>query len=75
MGRSGLGIGVDVLLQEPGGQILSEFVGPLFALIEGDELVLERRIEHQVKGGGGLLEPATTQFLTSGVRSGGGVVH
>src|SRR5205807_8425750 len=47
-GWGGLGIGIDVLLQEPGGEILSELAGSFFALVEGDELVLDLGVEHQV---------------------------
>src|SRR5437762_3269108 len=36
-------LGVDVLLEEPGGQVLPQFAGALLTLVEADELVLVLR--------------------------------
>jgi hypothetical protein len=48
----GLGIGVELLLEEPGGQIPPEFAGALLPLVEGDELVLVFGAEHEIEGSG-----------------------
>jgi hypothetical protein len=55
---AGPGIGVDVLLEQPGRQVAAELDGPLLPLIEGDELILVSGIEHQVEGGCGVGQPA-----------------
>jgi hypothetical protein len=64
---AGLGVGVGVLLEEPGGQVAAEVAGPLLALVEGDELVLGAGVEQQVEGSGGVGEPAPAEFLPLGV--------
>lgn len=72
---AGLSVGVDVLLEEPGGQIASQFAGAFLALVEGDELVLVFGAEHEVEGGGGMAEPALAEFVTSGLGAGLSVIH
>ena len=72
---TGLSIGVDVLLEEPGGQITSQLAGAFLALVEGDELVLVFGAEHEVEGGGGMAEPALTEFVTSGLGARLSIVH
>jgi hypothetical protein len=47
-----------VLLEKPDGEVTAEFDGPLFALVEGHELVLVLGIEHQIEGGRGVVEPS-----------------
>ena len=63
---AGLRLGVDVLLEEPGGQILPQFAGPLLTLVEGDELVLIFGSEHEVEGGGTQPIPAESLLAPSG---------
>jgi len=58
---SGPGIGVDVLLEQPGGEVAAQLDGPLLPLVEGDELILVSGIEHQVEGGSGVGQPAPAQ--------------
>ena len=58
LGGAGLGVGVDVLLEEPSGQVAAEFADALLALLEGDELFLVVGVEHQIEGGRGVGEPA-----------------
>jgi hypothetical protein len=55
-----LGIGVGVLLDEPGGEVAAEVEGAHLALVEGAEFTLILRVEHQVESGGGVAEPAAT---------------
>jgi hypothetical protein len=73
--RPGLGIGVDVLLEEPDREITTEFDGPLLPLIEGEELILVLRIKHQVKGGRGVGEPALAKGCVIVLGLGLRVVH
>lgn len=61
-------IRLEMLLQEPDGQIASEVGGTFFPLIEGDELVLGLSVEHEVEGSGGLFDPPAPQFLALVVR-------
>jgi hypothetical protein len=61
-------IGLEMLLQEPDGQIASEVGGAFLPLIEGDELVLGLRVEHEVEGSSGLFDPPAPQFLALDVR-------
>ncbi len=63
LGRPGLVVGVGMLLDQPGGQVASQLAGAGLALIEGDQIGLVIGVEHQVKGGGGLGEPAAAQVL------------
>ena len=56
-------VGVGVLLDEPGGQVAAQVEGLQLALVEGAELILVLRIEHQVESGGGVAEPAATEFV------------
>ena len=72
---AGLSVGVNVLLEEPGGQIASQFAGAFLALVEGDELVLVLGAEHEVEGGAAVAEETLTEFLTVGSHIGGCIVH
>jgi hypothetical protein len=72
---AGLCLGVDVLLEEPGGQILPQFAGPLLTLVEGDELVLIFGSEHEVEGGGSMAEPALAEFVPLDIGVGLRIVH
>ena len=72
---AGLRVGVDVLLEEPGGQITPQFAGAFLTLVEGDELILVFRAEHEVEGGGGMAEPALAEFFTLGIGAGLSIVH
>src|SRR5262245_16341561 len=65
------GVSGGVAAQQPGGQILAQTDGALFAGVEGEVLVLGAVGEHQVKGDGRLLE----ELLAQAVPGGGGVVH
>lgn len=56
--RPTVGIRVDVLLEKPDREVPAELDGPLFALVEGHELVLVLGIEHQIGGGRGVVEPS-----------------
>jgi hypothetical protein len=58
-----LAVRVGVLLGEPGGQVAAKVEGPLLALVEGAELVLVLRVEHQVESGGRVAEPAAAEFF------------
>jgi hypothetical protein len=64
-----------VLLEEPGGQIASQLAGAFLALVEGDELVLVFGAEHEVEGGGGMAEPASAEFFTSGLGARLSIIH
>jgi hypothetical protein len=70
-----LRLGVDVLLEEPGGQILPQFAGALLTLVEGDELVLVFGSEHEVEGGGSMAEPALAEFVPLDIGGGLRIVH
>jgi hypothetical protein len=72
---SGPGIGVDVLLEQPGRQVAAEFDGPLLPLVEGDELILVSGIEHQVEGGCGVGQPAPAQGRAGVLGLGSRVIH
>jgi hypothetical protein len=61
---AGLSVGVDVLLEEPSRQVLTQFAGALLTLVEADELILVFRSEHEVEGCGGMVEPALAEILT-----------
>ncbi len=52
---SGPGVGVDLLLEEPGGQVPPEFAGTLLPLVEGEELILEFGADHEIEGGRGVV--------------------
>jgi hypothetical protein len=54
---------VGMLLDEPGGEVAAEVEGPQLALIEGHQVGLVVGVEHQVKGGGGVAEPAAAEFV------------
>jgi hypothetical protein len=73
--RPNRGVGVEVLLEEPGREVTAEFDGPLLPLIEGHELILASRIEHQIEGGRGVSEPALAKGLVGIIGWGGGVAH
>lgn len=73
--RSNGGVGVEVLLEEPGREVTTEFDGPLLPLVEGHELILASGIEHQIEGGRGVSKPAPAESLLGIIRWGGGVVH
>ena len=75
IGVTSQGIGVDVLLEEPNGQIAAEFAGALFALIEGDQLILIASIEQEVESGGGVRKKALAEFLAGGVGRRLRIVH
>jgi hypothetical protein len=62
-------------LQEPGGQVTAEFAGPLLTLIEGDQLVLIRSIEHQIEGGRSVRQKTLAEFLAARPGSGLCIVH
>jgi hypothetical protein len=71
----GVRVGGDVLLEEPSGQVASEFAGAPFALVEGDELFLALGIEHQLEGGLGVGEPAAAKGLACILGAGLGIGH
>ena len=73
--RAERGLGVDVLLEEPGGQVLPKLAGTSLTLIEADELVLVLGAEHEVEGGGGMVEPALPEFVTLGLGGGLRIAH
>jgi hypothetical protein len=73
--RPDRGVGVEVLLEEPGREVTAEFDSPLLPLIEGHELTLTSGIEHQIEGGRGVSEPALAESLLGIVGWGGGAVH
>jgi hypothetical protein len=52
-----------VLLQQPDGQLTGESANLLLTLVEGDELILLVRVEHEIKDRLGLLEPLLAQTL------------
>ncbi|HLX10359.1 MAG TPA: hypothetical protein VKY89_21100, partial [Thermoanaerobaculia bacterium] len=63
-----------MLLEEPGREVTAEFDGPLLSLVEGHELILASRIEHQIEGRSGVIEPPLAKgFL--GLIGRGGIVH
>lgn len=68
--RIGVGVSIGVLLEQGEAELLSEVVGALLALGEGDEVVVGGLGEHEVEGGGGLGQEAAAQLVT--VRSAGG---
>src|SRR5262245_28705390 len=72
--RIGIGRGVvlGMLLQQSQEDLLAQFEGALFALIEGDEPLGEGLVEHQVKSSPGLLKEALPEDLAA---VGGRVVH
>ncbi len=72
---SGLGIGVDLRLEEPGGQVPPEFAGPLLPLVESDELVLVFGTEHEIESGGSVTEPALAECLPLGIGVGLSSIH
>jgi hypothetical protein len=69
------GVSIEVLLEEPDREVSAEFDGPLFPLIEGHELILASRIEHQIEGGCGVGEPSLAKRLLRIAGWGGRVVH
>src|SRR5262245_63839840 len=58
-----------MLLDQPGGQVAAQFAGAGLALIEGHQVGLVVGVEHQIKGSGGMGQPAAAQVLA---RVGGG---
>src|SRR5262249_49654721 len=73
--RPDLGVGIEVLLEEPDREVTAEFDGPLFPLVQGHELILASGIEHQIEGGCGVSEPAMAKGLLGIIGWGGEVVH
>ena len=65
-GRIGGGVGVGLVLQEFEFEGLGEVVGPLFALIEGDEIVVVG--EHQVESLGSALQELLAELITGRTR-------
>jgi len=61
----GIRIGVGVFLNHPGGEIATQLAGPLFALLESNELWLMLGVEHQVKGCSGLREEALSELFAA----------
>jgi hypothetical protein len=57
-------VGGDMLFEEPSRQLLAEAAGARFALVEGDELVLARVVEHPIKGDRSPFQPALAQLGT-----------
>jgi hypothetical protein len=74
-GGAGPGLGVEMLLKEPGTQVLPQFAGALLPLVEADELILGFGTEHEVKGGSGVAEPALAEFLAVGLGTGVRIIH
>jgi hypothetical protein len=72
---AGPGIGVDVLLEQPGREVAAEFDGPLLPLVKGDELILVSGVEHQVEGGCGVGQPALAKGRAGALGLGSRVVH
>src|SRR5262245_37273994 len=72
---AGPGIDVDMLLEQPGREVTAEFDGPLLPPVEGDELILVLRIEHQVEGSGGVGQPALAKGRAGALGLGSRVVH
>jgi hypothetical protein len=64
-----------MLLEQPGREVTAEFDGPLLPLVEGDELILVLRIEHQVEGGCGVGQPALAQGRAGVIGLGSRVAH
>lgn len=62
-------VGVGVLLEEPADEVFAHFVGPLLALVEGDELVLIGGVEKEVVSGRSVDE----ELLSSGIGQTGGL--
>jgi hypothetical protein len=58
-----LAVRVDVLLDEPGGEVAAEVEGTQLALVEGPQVGLVVGMEYQVKGSGGVAEPAAAEFF------------
>lgn len=52
-----------MLLQQPDGQLTGERANPLLTLVEGDQLILLVRVEHEIKDRLGLLEPLLAQVV------------
>ena len=50
------GIVLEVLPEESDDELLSQLAGALLALVEGDEIVGQLRIEQEVEGSTGLVE-------------------
>jgi hypothetical protein len=64
VGSSG-GVGVDVLLQEPGDEVVAQQAGAVLALAEGDQGILLGVGEEPVESVTGTLEKLLTQLLTA----------
>jgi hypothetical protein len=74
-GGAGQSIGVDVLLEQPGGQVAAQFAGAFFPLVEGDELVSGLGVEHEVERGRGVGQPSLAEGLALGGGAGWSIVH
>src|SRR5262245_56129494 len=72
---AGPGIDVDMLLEQPGREVTAEIDGPLLPLVEGGELILVLRIEHQVEGGCGAGQPALAKGRAPVLGLGSRVAH
>jgi hypothetical protein len=70
LGGASLAVRVDVLLDEPGGEVAAEVEGARLALVEGHQVGLVVGVEHQVEGGRGVAEPAAAEFFAWLGRSG-----
>jgi len=55
-------VGVEVLLQQPGLEVIDGFTGAGLALVEGGEVRLMLGVEHEVEGGAGIREPLLAEF-------------
>jgi hypothetical protein len=60
--RAGVGVGIEVLLQQPGLEAIDGFTGACLALVEGGEVGLMLGVEHEVEGGPGVREPLLAEF-------------
>jgi hypothetical protein len=75
LGRSRRGVGRDVLLQQPAGQLLAQLASPLLALRQGDQLVGPGGPEHVLEGVDRLADELTPQFGAFGRFAAGAAVH
>jgi hypothetical protein len=66
---SGRRVGVGVLLEQPGDQVVSQFAGSILTLLEGNQLVLVLGVEHQIKGSGGVPQKPLSEFFAAGFAS------
>jgi hypothetical protein len=75
LGGARLSVSVGVLLDEPGGEVSAEVVSTQLALVEGHQVGLVVGVEHQIKGGGGVAEPAAAKFFAWLSRLGLSIIH